>query len=638
MKHLFTWILALSFVGATAQISLTNADMPTAGWSQKVIKDTLPLPSFSFGNPGANQLYDFSAFSPYVYDTIEYRAPTGTQVTAFPNADLAITSDGGNFLYTKTNSTKLNWEGGRLILNGTGYNSTFSPVNDVYQFPTQYNNKFAGSWGFVQTLPGSAVNLPVNDVKVTFTANFKDTIDGWGGVKTPIGTYKCLRQKRVEISRTIIEFRLLPIGNYSLFSDTYDTTVRYNYLTKEAKGGVITFEYDSLDNVLSTTYSQIPPAAPVANFTFVNGSGGLVLFTDATDGYPDTYSWDFGDGTATSSAVNPNHVYAANGNYNVCLTVTNAGGSNTICKQVTVSGIIAGNNPPFAQYDTVSTPYATPVTINVGNNDVDPEGDSFCMTAIIGSAAFADAGIGNCTSITYTPDSTFSGNDTCYYIICDNGSPSLCDTGMLVVTVAPCVLPQFSLLALCGGLPVEPTGCFGLVTVISTGVNDSLTWTVNSLDPNVPFSTSLLKKDTITLIMSYGGGNGADIVTPENVYSYSVCGAYQNSCGTTTVCDTINVWWESLEKITLANIKLYPNPSSGAINIDLQENEQAQRGELQRLAISNIYGQEIQRIDLGDRQLYLTADVSNLANGMYLLTAINTAGQRVPAGRFVVSR
>jgi PKD repeat protein len=583
MKHLFTWILALSFVGAIAQISITSADMPTAGWSQKVIKDTLPLPSFSFGNAGSNQLYDFSAFAPYVYDTIEYRAMTGAQQTAFPNANLAITSDGGNFLYTKTNSTKLNWEGGRLILNGTGYNSTFSPVNDVYQFPTQYNKNFAGSWGFVQTLPGSALNIPVNDVRVTFTSTFKDTIDGWGGVKTPIGTYKCLRQKRVETSRTIIEFRLLPFGAYSPFSDAFDTTVRYNYLTKEAKGGVITFEYDSLDNVLSTTYSQIPPAAPVANFTFFNGSGGLVLFTDATDGYPDTYSWDFGDGSATSTAVNPNHVYAANGNYNVCLTVTNAGGSNTICKQVTVSGIIAGNNAPFAQNDTVSTPHATPVTINVGNNDVDPEGDSFCMTAIIGSSAFADAGIGNCTSITYTPDTTFSGNDTCYYIICDNGSPSLCDTGMLVVTVAPCVLPTVD---------------FGLsVGVVCSNTNPTITLSSGTPTGGTYSGTGV----SGTTFDATGLANGNYVLT-YTVTNTAGCVNSDTANVSVTVCT-------GLATTTANSIKVYPNP----FNQTIQLTEFPQGAEVR---ISDVTGRLLLSANAA------TINTTDLAAGYYVLTVL----------------
>ena len=38
---------------------------------------------------------------------------------------------------------------------------------------------------------------------------------------------------------------------------------------------------------------------------------------------------------------------------------------------------------------------------------------------------------------TYTPDSSFNGNDTFTYSICDNGSPILCDTAMVVISI-PC--------------------------------------------------------------------------------------------------------------------------------------------------------------------------------------------------------
>jgi PKD repeat protein len=77
---------------------------------------------------------------------------------------------------------------------------------------------------------------------------------------------------------------------------------------------------------------------PVANFTF-SGTLGNISFTN-TSTNATSYSWDFDDATALSTQTNPTHVFALNGNYNVCLTATNATGcENTTCQNVNVTGL-----------------------------------------------------------------------------------------------------------------------------------------------------------------------------------------------------------------------------------------------------------------------------------------------------------
>lgn len=76
------------------------------------------------------------------------------------------------------------------------------------------------------------------------------------------------------------------------------------------------------------------PSPPVANFDFaVNGL--KVTFTDTSTGTPTSWSWSFGDGD-TDATRNPSHTYAAAGTYSVKLTATNAGGSSSVTKPVTV--------------------------------------------------------------------------------------------------------------------------------------------------------------------------------------------------------------------------------------------------------------------------------------------------------------
>ena len=61
---------------------------------------------------------------------------------------------------------------------------------------------------------------------------------------------------------------------------------------------------------------------PTSSFTYT-ASAYTYNFT-STGQNAISYAWDFGDGN-TSTAANPNHTYATDGNYTVKLTITNCG-------------------------------------------------------------------------------------------------------------------------------------------------------------------------------------------------------------------------------------------------------------------------------------------------------------------------
>jgi len=82
------------------------------------------------------------------------------------------------------------------------------------------------------------------------------------------------------------------------------------------------------DNTATLTASfNFHPASPII--------GQAVQFTDTSTGSPTSWQWDFGDG-AISSAQNPSHSYAAIGFHSATLTVTNASGSASVSRVLTV--------------------------------------------------------------------------------------------------------------------------------------------------------------------------------------------------------------------------------------------------------------------------------------------------------------
>jgi len=105
-----------------------------------------------------------------------------------------------------------------------------------------------------------------------------------------------------------------------------------------------------------SSYSAVLPILPpfgncYSNFsTYGNyqfGNPGEVFFQSyVQNSIPGTatYSWNFGDGT-TSTLENPQHIFTANGFYNVCLTTTYNGCTYTSCNNEYVDLAWWNNNP-----------------------------------------------------------------------------------------------------------------------------------------------------------------------------------------------------------------------------------------------------------------------------------------------------
>ncbi|KAF1078388.1 hypothetical protein MKMG_00723 [Methanogenium sp. MK-MG] len=146
---------------------------------------------------------------------------------------------------------------------------------------------------------------------------------------------------------------------------TYSVTLRVinaEGIDFESKTGLITVTDEG-----STAPVTNPP---VAAFSADVVSGTLpleVTFTDESSDSPDSWSWNFGDGT-TAAEENPRHVYTEPGTYAVSLEVTNADGTDTETKTGYIS-VTAADEPaepakPVAAFsaDSVTGPAPMQVT------------------------------------------------------------------------------------------------------------------------------------------------------------------------------------------------------------------------------------------------------------------------------------
>ena len=120
----------------------------------------------------------------------------------------------------------------------------------------------------------------------------------------------------------------------------------------------VNFYPSEIRKISYVTTNSPPVAVASANKTF--GPGPLTVQltgSNSTDpnGSPLTYSWNFGDGTATSAVANPSHTFSpptsASTQYTVTLIVTNA---QSLTSQATLQ-ISANNTPPQV---TITSPAA----------------------------------------------------------------------------------------------------------------------------------------------------------------------------------------------------------------------------------------------------------------------------------------
>ena len=165
---------------------------------------------------------------------------------------------------------------------------------------------------------------------------------------------------------------------------------------------------DNYLSVLTGESQAVLLPAPVAGF-YANVTSGTaplsVLFTDNSTNIPTSWDWDFGDGNS-STVQNPVYTYPDAGVYNVTLTVSNAGGSDSEIKYgyINVTGTapfcasaeldLNRNNVVLEYNDSFSTgTYPAPVTYR-------PHIQNYDNNYTLGNVSVAGA-VDNITGVDY---------------------------------------------------------------------------------------------------------------------------------------------------------------------------------------------------------------------------------------------
>jgi len=196
--YLLTALLTLSII-TSAQITILSSDMPSPNDSIRM-SSALNASLYNFATTDTNYNWDFSQLiaasqrserfmsvssTPIIYNIVFYSKSN----LASKRDDMSILNinitDGYNFF--KNSTADYRQVGYGASVNGSPIPVSFKSDDVLYRFPLVYGNVDSSDSEWEVNIP----SLAYIDEKI----HRVNTVDGWGTITTPYGTFQCVRLK-----------------------------------------------------------------------------------------------------------------------------------------------------------------------------------------------------------------------------------------------------------------------------------------------------------------------------------------------------------------------------------------------------------------------------------------------------------
>ncbi|MFN0214799.1 MAG: PKD domain-containing protein [Saprospiraceae bacterium] len=330
----------------------------------------------------------------------------------------------------------------------------------------------------------------------------------------------------------------------------------------------------------STSTSTITVGtAPTANFSYQ--VGGLTAVFNNTSSNGNSYSWDFGDGSAPSLEANPSHTYSLVGSYVVTLNVTNECGTVTSTQTVVIQG-----SPPVPAINADNSNGCIPFTVQ-----------------------FTDQSAGEPTAWNWTFQGGTPGTSTDQNPMVSYATPGTFEVVLEVTNIF--------------GTSSQPFPAYITVqTLPSAGFSFSANQTT------VEFTST--SQNASAYSWNFGDGNNSIEENPTHIYSapgtYNVTLAASNNCGTMIFEQTVVITSGTGEATWLQGFRLFPNPNTGIFTVEMNGLPQDEV----EFVLYNALSQQIKRetADFGSGSMVRAFDYGDLAAGVYTLR-IQAKGQAI---------
>jgi hypothetical protein len=256
----FSLLIALVIGSASAQITITQADLPTIGL--QVIRAVDNTTQINPGNPGLNQVWDFTNLVPSVYDTTLYLPPQGQiNYQNYPDADVAVKHLNGNpppywdYEYIRYTDQGIRYVGDEDMITIFGdftmtIHITCNPNPLSLQLPFTYGNQFTQESTYEWHMVTRNAGQLMDSIKQISHMNITTTGDASGMMMTPYGSFPVLRVKTDIISQDSVfnwttngwvfySFDISSYSNYRWYANDYYEVGLYQF--EEGKGNTMTF-------------------------------------------------------------------------------------------------------------------------------------------------------------------------------------------------------------------------------------------------------------------------------------------------------------------------------------------------------------------------------------------------------------
>jgi len=204
---------------------------------------------YSIGNIGNSQKWDYESIPlSSTIDTISLFDPLlSPDYVLFNNSNINIVKNDGTNNYLLKSDQYLKLTGTVINVYGIAVKDTLDDQLNTNKFPMTLNSSFSDSGSVTIDTQMVYFGFPVNAI-INVNYHINSTIDASGSVKTPTGTYACVRDKRTEITSTNVN--VLGMSVYS----TIDTVYKYNFWSKSKKWNVIEIVTDKNDKIKTIGY------------------------------------------------------------------------------------------------------------------------------------------------------------------------------------------------------------------------------------------------------------------------------------------------------------------------------------------------------------------------------------------------
>ncbi len=216
------------------QITITQADMPSANDTIRYSNAALNSITFNPNQTGSNYNWNFSSLTSNSQAIYQYKNSLNTSYffyfinkTGLKTADSigvsSIQLKNIYSFYTK-NSTVFKNEGQGYSYNNIPLANSYIDDDEIYQFPLQYGDHDSSTYYF-------DYNLSAYTTYIDYAQNGSrvNDVDGWGSVTTPFATYSNV----LRIKTTIYSHDTITVLGFPLITNR--KTIEYKWLSKTEK-------------------------------------------------------------------------------------------------------------------------------------------------------------------------------------------------------------------------------------------------------------------------------------------------------------------------------------------------------------------------------------------------------------------